>query len=79
MGAEQKKKGGLGRGLGALLENAPDLSQRSNSEDKNTLGSVSFISIQDIEVNPFNPRTHFEQEALEELSKVLRFMVLFNL
>jgi len=69
MGAEQKKKGGLGRGLGALLENAPDLSQRSNSEDKNTLGSVSFISIQDIEVNPFNPRTHFEQEALEELSK----------
>ncbi len=69
MGAEQKKKGGLGRGLGALLENAPDLSNRSNSDDKNYIGSVSMISIKDIEANPFNPRTHFEQEALEELSK----------
>ena len=69
MGAEQKKKGGLGRGLGALLENAPDLSNRSNTDDKNFIGSVSMISIQDIEANPFNPRTHFEQEALEELSK----------
>ena len=69
MGAEQKKKGGLGRGLGALLENAPDLSNRSNADDKNFMGSVSMISIKDIEANPFNPRTHFEQEALEELSK----------
>lgn len=69
MGAEQKKKGGLGRGLGALLENAPDLSNRSNADDKNYIGSVSMISIKDIEANPFNPRTHFEQEALEELSK----------
>ena len=69
MGAEQKKKGGLGRGLGALLENAPDLSNRSNSDDKNFIGSVSMISIKDIEANPFNPRTHFEQESLEELSK----------
>ena len=69
MGAEQKKKGGLGRGLGALLENAPDLSNRSNADDKNYIGSVSMISIKDIEANPFNPRTHFEKEALEELSK----------
>ena len=69
MGAEQKKKGGLGRGLGALLENAPDLSNRSNADDKNFIGSVSMISIKDIEANPFNPRTHFEQESLEELSK----------
>ncbi len=69
MGAEQKKKGGLGRGLGALLENAPDLSNKSSNDDKGAIGSVSMISIQDIEANPFNPRTHFEQEALEELSK----------
>jgi ParB family chromosome partitioning protein len=70
MGAEQKKKGGLGRGLGALLENAPDLTQRKNdSEEKGAIGSVSMISIKDIEANPFNPRTHFEKEALEELSK----------
>lgn len=69
MGAEQKKKGGLGRGLGALLENAPDLSNKSISDDKGVIGSVSMISIQDIEANPFNPRTHFEEEALQELSK----------
>jgi len=69
MASDQKKKGGLGRGLGALLENAPDLSNKFSGEEKNTFGSVSMVAIQDIEANPFNPRTHFEQEALEELSK----------
>ena len=73
MGAEQKKKGGLGRGLGALLDNAPDLSSRKSTLDEpNVAGSVAFVAIKDIEANPFNPRTHFEQEALEELSNSIK-------
>ncbi len=73
MGAEQKKKGGLGRGLGALLDNSSDLTPRKNSSDQtNSVGSVSLISISDIEANPFNPRTHFEKEALEELSNSIK-------
>ena len=73
MGAENKKKGGLGRGLGALLDNAPDLSSHKSSTDESKfVASISFISIKDIEANPFNPRTHFEQESLEELSKSIQ-------
>lgn len=68
MGAEQKKKGGLGRGLGALLDNAPEINpSKSSTDGSNAVGSVSLIPISAIEANPFNPRTHFEQEALEEL------------
>jgi ParB family chromosome partitioning protein len=36
------------------------------------LGSVSTISIAQIETNPFQPRTHFEEEALQELSDSIR-------
>jgi ParB family chromosome partitioning protein len=68
MSTQPKKKGGLGRGLGALLENpSTDITSRSN--EQTTLGSVSMLPISSIEANPFNPRTHFEEEALEELSK----------
>jgi ParB family chromosome partitioning protein len=60
------KKSGLGRGLSALLENA-ETDVTSNKYNQ-TVGSIAEIEIENIEVNPFQPRTHFEQEALEELS-----------
>lgn len=64
MSSAANKRSALGKGLGALL-GAETNSQSSNGEP----GSVSMIQISDIEANPFNPRTHFEKEALEELSQ----------
>jgi ParB family chromosome partitioning protein len=64
------KRNALGRGLGALLENAnTDITSRSktDSEDLVLAGSISNLAIKQIEANPFNPRTHFEQNALNEL------------
>ncbi len=58
------KKGGLGKGLSALLQDSKtDITSKNN----NSLGSINLLSIESIEVNPFNPRTHFEEDALNEL------------
>ena len=69
MSSDQKKKPALGRGLDTLLGNTSDLTTRNSLNDSSHLGSVTMISIKNIEANPFNPRTHFEKDALDELSK----------
>lgn len=62
------KKRALGKGLSALLENAnTDITTKNIGVEQKTVGSVANIKIEQIEANPFNPRTHFEEEALEEL------------
>jgi ParB family chromosome partitioning protein len=53
----------LGRGLGALIDDA----------DKMKAGAgVNEIEISKIEVNPFQPRTNFDEVALEELATSIR-------
>ena len=67
------KKNALGRGLSALLENADtDITQSSGRSNDTTLGSISEISVLQIEANPFQPRSRFESNALEELAESIR-------
>ena len=67
------KKNALGRGLSALLENADtDITQSSGRSNETTLGSISEISVLQIEANPFQPRSRFESNALEELAESIR-------
>ena len=66
---------GLGRGLGALLKdsekvNPPRASARISASD--AVGSMSEIDLDMIDVNPFQPRTRFDQEALQELADSIR-------
>ena len=64
-----EKKRVLGKGLSALLKN-PDTDITTNESIANTnqvVGSVSEIKIEQIEVNPFQPRTDFDQDTLQEL------------
>lgn len=67
MNSNTKKRSALGKGLSALLESAD--TDITNSSGTGLVGSVSMLQISDIEANPFNPRTHFEKEALKELSQ----------
>ena len=69
------KKSVLGRGLSALLENADtDVTHQSNPETKDAVvGSVALISIEQIEANPFQPRTEFEAEALADLAASIQY------
>ena len=65
-----EKKRALGKGLSALLKN-PDTDITTNESIADTnqvVGSVSEIKIEQIEVNPFQPRTDFDQDALQELA-----------
>ncbi|MEY3591899.1 MAG: hypothetical protein RLZZ38_868 [Bacteroidota bacterium] len=65
MSSNPKKQPALGRGLSALLQNTDtDITSANNAVPA---GAVALIAISSIEANPFNPRTHFELSALEEL------------
>ena len=62
------KKKVLGRGLSALLKNPEtDITTNKSNDQGNVVGSVNHIPINQIEVNPFQPRTEFKTEALQEL------------
>jgi len=54
------KKFSLGRGLGALIEDAGTVG--------NEMGNVSEIEIENIEINPFQPRTKFDEDTLNKLA-----------
>ena len=64
------KTSALGRGLGALLDNSGSdiVSKSLSSPSEEVNGSVSGILISEIEANPFQPRTRFNQEKLDELA-----------
>lgn len=67
--SNSKKRPALGKGLGALLESSgTDITSKEFS-DGSVLGAIAMIPVNTIEANPFNPRTDFESDALEELSK----------
>lgn len=73
-----KKKAALGRGLGALLNDANnDINKRYEDHKpaaQEKVGSVANIAIDDIETNPFQPRTRFDHTALEELSESIKLL-----
>ncbi|MBL7889970.1 MAG: ParB/RepB/Spo0J family partition protein [Bacteroidetes bacterium] len=63
------KRNALGKGLSALLENAnTDITNTRLEGDAKVVGSVSTIEISKIETNPFQPRTQFDEDALNELA-----------
>ena len=71
--AKATKKQALGRGLSALLK---DPSNDINSvKDKNAdtiIGNIVELDIEAIELNPFQPRTNFNEETLRELASSIR-------
>lgn len=61
MTPNNKKTPALGRGLSALL-----------TDNSSGTGGTILVEISQIEANPFNPRSHFEQMALEELANSIK-------
>ena len=75
------KKSALGRGLSALLEGNNATDQESavigqpisdNTSNKPSPGGVSLIPLNQIEANPFQPRTEFDESALKELAESIQ-------
>lgn len=57
------KRNALGRGLGALIDDAEKMKQNAG---------ISEIEISNIEANPFQPRSKFDAESLKELADSIR-------
>ncbi len=71
--AKATKKQALGRGLSALLNDSrEDILSAKDVNTGNLIGSIIEIELNEIEVNPFQPRTNFSEEALRELAGSIR-------
>lgn len=75
------KKSALGKGLSALLDNTVPptaLSEKTNKqtsiakEVRPVVGGIAKIPISQIETNPFQPRTNFNKQAIEELAASIK-------
>ena len=68
--AKATRKQALGRGLSALLKDPSDevISVKDKNADK-VVGNIIEIDLDAIEVNPFQPRSYFNEEALTELAQ----------
>ena len=64
--AKATRKQAMGRGLSALLKESSDnIPQKSIN---NIVGNILELELNLIEVNPYQPRTYFDEESLRELA-----------
>ncbi|WP_316800041.1 ParB/RepB/Spo0J family partition protein [Pedobacter frigidisoli] len=71
-----QRKTGLGRGLSALLDDSesthpPKQTVNAVSETEQ-IGNISHVSLNEVETNPYQPRTEFDQVALNELADSIK-------
>jgi len=59
------KRNALGRGLGALIDDANNIYQT-------TVTSIDDIDVKMIEANPWQPRTSFDEESLNDLAQSIK-------
>ncbi len=72
-----QKKPDLGKGIRALLqsmesETSVEINDKKSAQQENNNAAVSHISLDSIEVNPFQPRADFDETALKELSDSIK-------
>ncbi|TCD10345.1 ParB/RepB/Spo0J family partition protein [Pedobacter frigidisoli] len=77
-----QRKTGLGRGLSALLDDSesthPPKQNVNHLSETEQIGNISHVSLTDVETNPFQPRTEFDQVALNELADSIKIQGLIQ-
>ncbi|QEC76161.1 ParB/RepB/Spo0J family partition protein [Mucilaginibacter ginsenosidivorax] len=84
-----ERRNALGKGLSALLNDSVNVQPYQNKSTKkeeastsaaevSSLGSVNEIRLDEIEVNPFQPRTDFDELALNELADSIKLQGLIQ-
>ena len=67
--AKATKKQALGRGLSALLKDpSNDIQSVQDKNADKVIGNIVELDLEFIDVNPFQPRTNFNEESLRELA-----------
>jgi len=71
--AKATKKQALGRGLSALLKDpSNDIQSVQDKNADKVIGNIVDLELTSIEVNPFQPRTNFNEESLRELASSIK-------
>jgi ParB family transcriptional regulator, chromosome partitioning protein len=71
--AKAVQKQALGRGLSALLKDPEnDIKSVSDKNADKVVGNIIELEIDAIEINPFQPRTNFNEESLQELATSIK-------
>ncbi|GGI27513.1 ParB/RepB/Spo0J family partition protein [Pedobacter mendelii] len=77
-----QRKTGLGRGLSALLDDSesshPPKQSVNHVSETEQIGNISHVSLTEVETNPFQPRTEFDQVALNELADSIKIQGLIQ-
>ncbi len=66
------KKRGLGRGLDAILQSPETDITSADISGNYVAGAIAQIEIDKIDTNPFQPRTDFDESALNELAESIK-------
>ena len=70
--AKATKKQALGRGLSALLKDTSNITAASDKNSDKVVGNIIEIELNLIDVNPYQPRTYFDEESLRELASSIK-------
>ena len=71
--AKAIKKQALGRGLSALLKDPEnDIKSVDDKNADKVVGNIIELEIEAIEINPFQPRSNFNEESLRELATSIK-------
>ena len=70
--AKATKKQALGRGLSAILKDTSDINSANDKNANKLVGNIVEIDVDSIAVNPYQPRTYFDEEALRELASSIK-------
>ena len=78
--AKSNRKQVLGRGLSAILNDPDNLTRSINKNNSNeSIGKIIDLPLEKIITNSNQPRTHFNEEGLKELSKSIQTSLLISL
>ncbi|WP_405381677.1 ParB/RepB/Spo0J family partition protein [Maribacter sp. LLG6340-A2] len=71
--AKATKKQALGRGLSALLKDPEnDINTATDKNADKVVGNIIELDLEHIEVNPFQPRSNFNDESIKELATSIK-------
>ncbi len=71
--AKATQKQALGRGLSALLKDpSNDIKSVQDKNADKVIGNIVELDLDAIEINPFQPRTNFNEETLRELASSIK-------
>ena len=66
------RRNALGRGLSAILRNPNTDITNNKDEESKLVGTINEISLDEIQVNPFQPRVKFDEDKIYELSQSIK-------